>query len=300
MASSLLPRLGAKPPSSPTLVLRPLLLRTVLELLEVDAVVGMRATVEDVHHGYGQGVAVDAAEVAVEFLAGLLGCCFGAGEAHAEDGVGAQTALVLCAVELDHLVVDGFLLADEHALQLVVEDGVDVVHGVEHALAEELALVAVAQLAGLVHARGGSAGHCGAADGALVGVYVYFYCGITAAVKYLTPLDTYDLTHNSILFVCVNNLPLALNKKGQPLAAVGCLFFVRSRGSRLHGVDLTHALRLEVGGFVLVDDGTLGQLVDDGDHLGQTLGGSGLVGEVTQCVAHGLGVVAILYSSFFA
>ena len=51
-----------------------------------------------------------------------------------------------------------------------------------------------------------------------------------------------------------------------------------------------------------MDDGTLGQFVDDGDHLGQSLGSSVLVlkgAEITQCIAHGLGVLTILDSSFF-
>ena len=84
---------------------------------------------------------------------------------------------------------------------------------------------------------------------------------------------------------------------------MGSAHFLVSLGEGLHSVDLAHELRLEVRGFVLVDDAALGELVDDGDHLGQTLGGDGLVfesTEITQSVAHGLGVVTVLYSSFFA
>ena len=84
---------------------------------------------------------------------------------------------------------------------------------------------------------------------------------------------------------------------------MGSAHFLVSLGEGLHGVDLAHELRLKIRGFVLVDDAAFGQFVDDGDHLGQALGGSGLVAEgaeVTQSVAHGLGVVTVLYSSFFA
>ena len=147
-------------------------------------------------------MSADAAEVAVELLAGLLCSGLGTGEADAEDGVGAEAGFVLGAVDFDHLVVDGFLLADEHALELFVEDGVDVVDGVEHAFAEELALVAVAELAGFVDAGGGATRHGGATHGALVGIDVDFYCGIAATVENLTALDSYNLTHSS-LFVNV-------------------------------------------------------------------------------------------------
>ena len=70
---------------------------------------------------------------------------------------------------------------------------------------------------------------------------------------------------------------------------------------RLHSVDLLHELALEVRSLVLVDDGALSQFVDDGNHLRQSFGSGVLIfqsAEITQSVAHGLGIVTILDSSF--
>ena len=64
------------------------------ELLEVDVVVGMHATVEDVHHGRGQQVSVDAAQVLVQRQARRLGCGAGNGQRHAQNGVGAELGFV--------------------------------------------------------------------------------------------------------------------------------------------------------------------------------------------------------------
>ena len=89
-ASSADPRLGAKPPSSPTLVLWPASCRPLLqggenfrahahrvghrrrgdrqdhEFLDVDRVVGVLAAVDDVHHRHRQGAGEDAADIAVQ------------------------------------------------------------------------------------------------------------------------------------------------------------------------------------------------------------------------------------------
>ena len=70
----------------------------------------------------------------------------------------------------------------------------------------------------------------------------------------------------------------------------------------LHRVDLLLELGFEVGSLVLVDNGTLGKFINDGNHLGQTLGSDGFVlkgAEVTQGIAHGLGVVTVLDSFLF-
>ena len=130
LIASSLSRLGAKPPSSPTLVLWPAFLSTALrlwktsatmrmpsakrlgadghdhEFLEVDLVVGVLAAVDDVGHRHRQDAGVGAAEVAVERQAVGGGGGLGGGQADAEDGVGAELALVRGAVGGDHGAVE--------------------------------------------------------------------------------------------------------------------------------------------------------------------------------------------------
>ena len=64
------------------------------ELLEVDAVVGVRAAVQDVHHRHGQHARAVAAEVAVERQARLRRGRLGDREGHAQDRVRAEARLV--------------------------------------------------------------------------------------------------------------------------------------------------------------------------------------------------------------
>ena len=126
------------------------------EFLEVDVVVGVGATVEDVHHGGGEDRGVDAAEVAVEGEAEGFGGGAGAGHGDGEDGVGAEVALVVGAVDGDHGRVDEFLIAGVHAGEFGGDGGLDVVDGLEDALAEVVGLVVIAELDGLVLAGGGA------------------------------------------------------------------------------------------------------------------------------------------------
>ena len=126
---------GAKPPSSPTAVERPLSFSTFFsawntsqpmrrpsanvlgadrhdhEFLEVDRGVRVRAAVHDVHHRHGQHLGVRAADVLVEGLVQRGGGGLGGREGDAEDGVGAELRLGLRAVELDHRPVDADLVA---------------------------------------------------------------------------------------------------------------------------------------------------------------------------------------------
>ena len=153
----------------------------------------MGAAVEDVHHRHGQGLGVDAADVVVEGQVQRGGRGLGAGEGDAEDGVGAQAGLIGGAVELDEQLVDAGLVEDVAAEQGLGYLGVDVLHGAGHALAEVTALVAVTQLAGLVHAGGGAGGDGRAADGAVVEGDFDLYGRVAAAVKDLAGLDVNDL-----------------------------------------------------------------------------------------------------------
>ena len=153
----------------------------------------MSAAVEDVHHGHGEGLGVDTADIVVEADAQALSGGLGAGQGGAQDGVGAQTALVGGAVELDHGLVDGSLIQHVHAHQALGDLVVDVLHGVEDALAQVAALVAVPELTGLVDAGGGAGGHAGAAHGAVFQVDLHLNGGIAAGVQNLTAQDVDDL-----------------------------------------------------------------------------------------------------------
>ena len=152
-ASSAEARFGAKPPSSPTLVLWPASFSCLLqgvedlrahaqafgealgagrqdhELLDVDRIVGVGAAVDDVHHRHRQDAGRDAADILVERQADRDGAGLGRGQDDAEDGVGAQAALVRrCRRASISGLVDAALVLGVDAGQGVEDlavDGVD-------------------------------------------------------------------------------------------------------------------------------------------------------------------------------
>ena len=191
MASSL-SRLGAKPPSSPTVVLWPAFLRTRLErvedlgdhadalgealradrhdheFLEVDLVVGVLAAVDDVGHRHRQDAGVGPADVAVEGQArGPLAAALAA--ARLTPRIALAPSLPLFGVPSASIIArsrptwSAGVAADDDLGQRVVDVG----DGLGDALAEVPLLVAVAQLDGLVNAGAGAGGDGGAAEGAV-------------------------------------------------------------------------------------------------------------------------------------
>ena len=95
----------------------------------------MLATVEDVEHGDGEAIGLGAAEVAIQWQFERIGGCTGDGQRDAEDGVGAEPALVRRAVQFAHKAVDQPLLGGRDAVEEVADLVVDVVDGLEDALA---------------------------------------------------------------------------------------------------------------------------------------------------------------------
>ncbi len=135
------------------------------ELLEVDRVVGVNAAVEHVHHRHRQHVGVAAPDVPVQGHVEVLGGGLGDRQRRAEDGVGADPALVVGAVEVEQLAVDAALLGRVEAFEHAGDLGVDEADRGLHTLAA-VAIATVAELDRLVLARRGSARHRGAARGA--------------------------------------------------------------------------------------------------------------------------------------
>ena len=166
------------------------------KLLDVHVVGGVCAAVEDIHHGDGQGLGVGSADIGVQRHAQRLGGRLGAGQRHAQNGVGAQAALVGGAVQIDHGAVDEGLIHGVHADDGLGQLAVHGVHGLHHALALVAALVAVPQLHGLVHAGRSAGGHGSPAAegaGAVFHINLHLNGGIAAAVHDLTAHDVNDL-----------------------------------------------------------------------------------------------------------
>ncbi len=159
------------------------------ELLHVNVVVGVRAAVDDVHHGGRQQAGADAAEIAEQRQAGVGRRGMGRGQRNAEDGVGPQLALVLGAVQIDHPPVQGGLIQGVHAGQFVGQNVVDVVDRLEHALAQVKRLVAVAKFQGLVNARARAAGNRRPAERTVGQLHVDLDRGVSAAIKDLSGMD---------------------------------------------------------------------------------------------------------------
>ena len=74
-------------------------------------------------------------------------------------------------------------------------NALDILDGLQHALAQVVRLVAVAQFHGFVLARGGAAGNCRAANRAAFENNVGFNGGVSARIQNLARMDCSNLRH---------------------------------------------------------------------------------------------------------
>ncbi len=163
----------------------------------------MRATVEDVHHRDGQDVRVRAAHVAEQRQAGRLGGGVRDGQRDAQHGVGAELALVVGPVELDHGGVDLALVGGVEADDLLGDRLVDVLDSLQDALAQVARLVAVAQLDGLELAGGSAGRDRSAALCVIVEKDLDLNGGVAARVEDLASVNDVDECHGDLPFVGV-------------------------------------------------------------------------------------------------
>ena len=144
--------------------------------------------------GTGSSRADGAADIAVERRAVRDRRGLGGRERDAEDGIGAEPALVGRAVERDQRLVDLDLRLGVHAADRVENLAVDRVDRLAYALAE-IALVAVAQLDRLVRPGRGARRHRSAAARAVLEHDVDLDGRVAAAVEDFAADDVDDGGH---------------------------------------------------------------------------------------------------------
>ena len=169
------------------------------ELLEGDGGIAVCTAIDDVHHGHGQHMGIGTTDVAVQGHTEVVGSSVSHGERNAQDGVSAEFALSGGAVEFDHRHVDGALVKGIHTLNLGSDYLVDVLNGLEDALAAVTLLVAVTQFKSLILTRRSATGHrCAAHITALEG-YFNFNSRIATRIQNLSGMNLFNI-HNVLNF----------------------------------------------------------------------------------------------------
>ncbi len=131
---------------------------------------------------------VRATDIAVERQFARFGGGLGHRKRNAENGIGAEAALIGSAVEFDHGAIHRDLIERVESLDFGVNLGVYEVHRFGHALAKE-GLAAIAQLNRLMRAGGGARGDRGATEAAVIEHHIHFDRGVAAAVENLPSGD---------------------------------------------------------------------------------------------------------------
>ena len=151
----------------------------------------MGAAVENVHHGNGQHLGIDAADVTVQGDAQGIRCRMGHRHGYGQNRVGAQTGLVGGAVQLDHGLVDLGLVQSVETHNGFGDFGVDIGDGLHDRLAAVF-IAAVPELAGFINAGGSAGGNCGTPNGTVLQINLGFYRGIAPGIENLTGNDIND------------------------------------------------------------------------------------------------------------
>ena len=170
------------------------------ELLEVNVVVSVDATVEDVHHRNRKSVSVCATEVSVKWKLSRSSCSVSNSKRNAENSVCAEATLVWSAVKLDHSEVKAALILCIPTNNKVADLSVDVLDCLQYALAQVTALVAVAKLYSL-ELTGRSAGRndC-TTKGTVIKNNLNLNGWIATGIEDLTCVNIKNLAHSSPFF----------------------------------------------------------------------------------------------------
>ncbi len=118
-------------------------------------------------------------------------------ERDGQESVGAETRFVLRAIEVDHLLVDAFLVGHVVTQEGLLKNRVDVLDSFEDPFTAVALLVAVAQLDGLARTSGRARGHGRPTQGARVENHVGFDGGIAAGIDNLAAADGGNSAHGA-------------------------------------------------------------------------------------------------------
>ena len=164
------------------------------KLLQVDTVVSVLPTIDDIHHRHRH--AITAVTQRLVQRHGLFLCSrMRRGQRDGKHRIGAEAGFVLCPVEVDESTVDRLLSGRVLSQQGIANLPVDVGDGSQHPLAEIASLVAVAQFQRLTRTGRRARRRDRATNGTVIGQDVGFYRGVSARIQNFTCMYFCDIRH---------------------------------------------------------------------------------------------------------
>ena len=155
----------------------------------------MRAAVDDVHHWNGQHFGVRSAKVFEKREAELAGRSPCSCKRDSQDRIRAELALIRCAVQRDHCLVQADLIESVHAGHFFPDDFVHIRHGFGDTAAKEAFFNAIAQLPRLMLAGTGTARDNRRTRTAASDSDYGFDSWVTAGIDDLAAVDSDNLRH---------------------------------------------------------------------------------------------------------
>jgi hypothetical protein len=154
------------------------------KLLQIDAVVGMLAAVQYVHHRHGYSDGARAAEIRIERKIGRHRCRTRRSHRDSENGICSQPGFIESSVQINHGLVYFRLAAGIHPDNLGSDCRIHIGYGLQDALAVVAFFVIIAQFTGFIFAGGRTRWHGCACGYAVIQCYKSAQGGIAARVQY--------------------------------------------------------------------------------------------------------------------
>ena len=76
------------------------------EFLKIDFIIGMRTTIQDIHHGNGDCAGIGTTDIAIQWQRCLFGSSLGSGHTHCKQGIGTQFTFIGRTIELYHKLIN--------------------------------------------------------------------------------------------------------------------------------------------------------------------------------------------------
>ena len=113
------------------------------KFLKCNRSIGVRATIDNVHHRNRQHISIRSADITVKRLVQIIGGSFSYGKRNTQHGIGSQLRLRLCSVQSDQFMVDLTLVQSTHTDNCWCNNLVHIIYGFQNTFAAITFFIAI-------------------------------------------------------------------------------------------------------------------------------------------------------------
>ena len=121
------------------------------KFLKIDRIIGMRTTIDNIHHRNRQSVGINTTHITIKILTGFLSSSISHSQRNTQNSIGTQIRFIRSSIQFNHSVINRNLIGNIHTFQFFINCFINILNSFQHTFTKIQRFIIISKLTSFVN-----------------------------------------------------------------------------------------------------------------------------------------------------